>query len=47
MITGHGDMTYDQALNRALTNERGNRDRGGNSHDSRKRFHLETSCGGR
>ena len=45
-IARHGDMTYDQALNRALTIERGNRDRGGNPRDSRKRFHSDTSHGG-
>ena len=45
-IAGHGDMTYDQALNRALTIERGNRDRGGNPRDSCKRFHSDTSRGG-
>jgi len=42
-IAGHGDMTYDQALNRALTIERGNRDRGGTSRDTRKRSHSEAS----
>ena len=45
-IARHGDMTYDEALNRALTSERGNKDRGGNSRDSRKRFHSDTSRGG-
>ena len=45
-IVGHGDTTCDQALNRALTVERGNRDRGENSCDLHKRFHSETSCGG-
>jgi len=46
VIAGHGDMTYDEALNRALTIEWGNNEKGGNSCDSRKRFHLETSHGG-
>lgn len=44
-IAGHGDMTYDQALNRALTIERGNRDRGGTFRDTRKRSHSEASRG--
>ncbi len=46
VIAGHGDMTYEQALDRALTIERGNRDKGGTSHDSRKRSRFETSRGG-
>jgi hypothetical protein len=40
---GHMDMTYEQALNRALTIERGNRDRGETSRDTHKRSHLEIS----
>ncbi|CAJ2633390.1 unnamed protein product [Trifolium pratense] len=46
-IAGHGDMTYEQALNRALAIERGNRDRGGASRDTRKRSHSEASRSGR
>lgn len=40
-IAGHGDMTYQKALNRALTIERGNRNKGGASRDSRKRPRSE------
>ena len=40
------EMTYEEALNRALAIERGGRDRGGSSRDSRKRSRPDVAHGG-